>query len=113
MYRREHKIYISIKMLLYVYLSSTALASRYCDNVALIIPSAHLPWSSSISPFKVAVRPYNVSKSVHTSQTKHCVSITNINRSVPFRETGDVYSEIQTKHINTLFRQNTELLNIK
>jgi hypothetical protein len=51
-------------------------------------------------------------------QFKECnqhshVSVIQTSQLIPYREIITVCSQIQTKHINTLCGQNTELLNVK
>jgi hypothetical protein len=52
-------------------------------------------------------------KSVRTSQETHYVSTTKTNRLMLFKETVTVYCENHTEHINTLCRQNAEILYIR
>jgi hypothetical protein len=47
---------------------------------------------------------------VRASQETHCVSTTEPNRLMLFREIIDVYRENHTEHINTLRGQNAEFI---
>ena len=46
-------------------------------------------------------------------RSKHCVSLIKTSQLMLYREIMAVCSEIHTKHINTLCRQNVELLHVK
>jgi hypothetical protein len=51
--------------------------------------------------------------SVRTSQETHCVSATEPNRLMLFRETVAVYFENRTEHTDTFFGQNAEFLDVQ
>jgi hypothetical protein len=50
---------------------------------------------------------------VRTAQKTHCVSVIKTSQLMLYREIMAVFSEIHTKHINTLCGQNVELLYVK
>jgi hypothetical protein len=50
---------------------------------------------------------------VRTAKETLSVSVTKTSQLMLYREIMAVYSEIDTKHINTLCGQNVELLNVK
>ena len=46
-------------------------------------------------------------------RSKHCATVIKTSLLMLYREIIAVCSQIHTKHINTLFGQNVELLNVK
>jgi hypothetical protein len=52
---------------------------------------------------------YTYTNPVRTSQETHCISATEPNRLMLFRETVAVYCENHMEHTNTLCGQNAEI----